>query len=233
MKKAISITFLLFSIFCISALAQDLSTNNTAVQNVQPVSAVAENSNKQINEASVGATIEEYQYKTGAFDLSYPHFSGMDNFEAQDKINKEIEAVVAKFIEDNNNTMTTTAVIKYKVNYLSQDLASVTVTKYTYTGGAHGASFMEGYTYDLKTGLKYGFSDLFQFDSTAIADINKQITDQIKERQIPTFGPFQGVSDKPSFFIGHDGRPVLFFQQYEIGPYSVGILKFPVMAAKL
>ena len=186
----------------------------------------------QIDPASFGATIEEYKYQKGAFDLSFPHFSGMNNIMAQAKINEDIEAMIAKFIEDNNNTITSTALTKYKVQYLSQERVSFTVTRYTYTGGAHGSSFMEAYTYDLRTGVRYSFSDLFQCDSAARADINKQIMSEIKKREIPTFGPFRGISDSPSFYIGDNGQPVIFFQQYEIGPYSVGILKFPVQAKK-
>ncbi len=120
--------------------------------------------------------------------------------------------------------------MKYNVQSLSQEIVSFTLTKYTYTGGAHGASLREDYTYDLATGTRYEFSDLFAFDHAARADINAQIAAQIKDRDIPTFGPFQGVSDRPCFYIAGNGQPVIFFQQYEVGPYSVGILEFPVMA---
>lgn len=177
-----------------------------------------------------GAVIEERTYQQGTVNVIYPYFSGMNNKKAQAKMNREIEATIQTFIKDNTNEFTKEAMVKYNVQSLSQEIVSFTLTQYTYTGGAHGASGREGYTYDLATGIRYEFSDLFAFDNVARADINAQITAQIKDRGIPTFGPFQGISDRPYFYIADNGQPVIFFQQYEVGPYSVGILEFPVMA---
>lgn len=177
-----------------------------------------------------GVVIEERTYQQGAFNIVYPYFQGMNNKDAQAKMNREIETTIQTFIKDNTNEFTKEAMVKYNVQSLSPERISFTLTKYTYTGGAHGASVREGYTYDLATGTRYEFSDLFAFDRAARADINAQIAAQIKNRNIPVFGPFHGVGDKPYFYIADNGQPVIFFQQYEIGPYSVGILEFPVMA---
>lgn len=177
-----------------------------------------------------GIVIEERTYQQGAVNIVYPYFLGMNNKDAQAKMNREIEATIQTFIKDNTNEFTKEALVKYNVQNLSQKMVSFTLTKYTYTGGAHGASLREGYTYDLATGTRYEFSDLFAFDHATKADINAQIAAQIKDRDIPTFGPFQGVSDRPYFYIADNGQPVIFFQQYDVGPYSVGILEFPVMA---
>lgn len=176
--------------------------------------------------------VVDHKYQKGSFDIIYPYFKGMNNTAAQDKINKELKIMIDKFIADNNNDTTSEAIVKYKVHHLSPEMISFTVTRYTYTGGAHGASFREGYTYDLNSGERYEFSDLFEFDSSARANINEQITEQIKERGIPIFEPFQGINDRPFFYIADNGQPIIFFQQYEVGPYSVGILEFAVMAKK-
>lgn len=183
--------------------------------------------------ANTDGMIEEYKYKTDIMDISYPHFSGMNNTAAQEKINKEIEAMTAEFIKNNSNEMTRSGVIRYKVHSFSKELVSINVTKYTYTGGAHGASFRENYTYNLKTGARYKFSDLFQFDTPARDAINKQITSQIKERNIQTFSPFSGLNDNPYFYIADNGQPVIYFQQYDLGPYVLGILEFPVQAKRI
>lgn len=181
-------------------------------------------------QSKLGVVIEERTYQQGAFSISYPYFLGMNNKEAQARINGEIDTTVQSFIKDNTSEFTKEAMVKYKVQSFSQDIVSFTLTKYTYNGGAHGASLREGYTYDLATGTRYIFSDLFAFDHAARTDMNAQIAAQIKERDIPTLGPFQGLSNNPYFYIANDGRPVIFFQQYEVGPYSVGILEFPIMA---
>lgn len=183
--------------------------------------------------ANTDGMIEEYNYKTDVIDISYPHFAGMNNTAAQERINKEFEEMAAKFIKNNSNEMTRSAVIRYKVHYFSKELVSITVIQYTYTGGAHGTSFRENYTYDLKTGVRYKFSDLFQFDTPAREDIDKQIASQIKERNIQTFSPFSGLKDNPYFYIADNGQPVIYFQQYDLGPYVLGILEFPVHAKSI
>lgn len=234
MKKSIVLAGFVSSILLSPALAQQPACLEKVDCQVK-IGATAGAGIFDQQNATVGANvrIEEHQYKTGAFDIRYPHFSGMHDASVQEKMNQEMQAMVKTFIEENNNEMTRTAVMQYKVRHLSPELVSLTVVRYIYTGGAHGASFMEGYTYDLATGARYNFGDLFQFDSSARADMNAQISSQIKEREIPILAPFRGVSDNPSFFIADHGQPVLFFQQYEVGPYYVGILEFPVQAPQI
>lgn len=231
MKKYMILTVVVFSALLSTALAQqnnNLIMNGTPVASEQQASAAAGISIKE-EQSQPGVVIEEHAYQQGAFNIVYPYFTGMNNKDAQAKMNKEMETTIQEFIKNNSNEFTKEAMVKYNVQSLSPEIVSFTLTQYTYTGGAHGASVREGYTYDLATGTRYEFSDLFAFDHAARADINAQIAAQIKNRDIPTFGPFQGVNDRPYFYIADNGQPVIFFQQYEVGPYSVGILEFPVM----
>lgn len=221
MKKIILLIAVISSTVLGISLAQQSPNNTPGISNEQRQSAIA------------SVVIEDHKYQKDVFDIVYPYLQGMKNQVAQDKMNQEIGKMIESFISDNSNQDTREAVVRYDVQHLSPELISFTVTRYTYTGGAHGASFREGYTYDLNTGVRYDFSDIYEYDSSARADINNQIIAQIKERDIPTFGPFSGVSDKPFFYIGKNGQPTLFFQQYEIGPYSVGILEFPVTAKRI
>jgi len=179
-------------------------------------------------QAEAEIVIEEREYRHDYFDIIYPYFRGIKNQLVQDRINRDMATMVEKFIADNANDFTKTAVVRYEVHCLSSQLLSFTVTSYIYTGGAHGFSYREGYTYDLHRGLRCEFSDLFEFNDAARASINAQIVAQIQANNIPTLGPFKGIGDKPYFYIAADGQPVIFFQQYEIGPYAVGILEFPV-----
>ena len=177
------------------------------------------------------AIVDESQdYKQGRYDISYPQFSGIASQEVQEKINGDMIERACKFAIEQNKPDVRTAVMRYKMYGQSDTILSFTVETYFFAGGAHGLTFLEGFTYDLQTGQRYNFADLYPFDESARESINQQIREQIKQRDIPTFGPFPGVSDTPQFFINKQGQPVIFFQQYEIGPYVIGIQKFAVTA---
>ena len=179
------------------------------------------------------AIVDESQdYKQGIYDISYPQFSGITSKEVQEKINREMIEFASKFAVEQNTPDMQAAVMRYKVRYVSDTLLSLTVETYFFAGGAHGLTFLEGFTYDLQTGQRYNFADLYPFGESARESINQQIREQIAQKDIPTFGPFAGVSDKPQFFINKHGQPIIFFQQYEIGPYVIGIQKFAVIAEK-
>lgn len=138
-----------------------------------------------------------------------------------------------KFVAEQNTPDMKAAVMRYKMRNVSDRMLSFTVETYFFAGGAHGLTFLEGFTYDLQTGKRYSFIDLYAFDESARESINQQIREQIKGKQIPIFEPYAGVGDLPSFFINQQGQPVIFFQQYEIGPYVIGIQKFAVRAENM
>ena len=70
------------------------------------------------------------------------------------------------------------------------------------------------------------YSDLFKWDSQTRQTLNNEIARQISDRSIPIFEPYKGLSDTPGFYLKNNNIVVFVFQQYEIAPYSSGILKF-------
>lgn len=185
---------------------------------------------------------DDQVYKQDMYDITYPQFSGIANLQAQEKINQDMIDLASQFAIDASlikakeeqvrsapdHIKRYVALMKYEVRYQSDKLLSFTVINYMFAGGAHGSSLQQGFTYDLATGERLAFADLYCFDEIARQSIDRQIKDQIDQKEIPIFQPYSGVSDKPSFFINHQGQPVIFFQQYEIGPYSIGIQEFVV-----
>ena len=184
------------------------------------------------------AVIERSEYKTVLFDVEYPRVCGMNDVDVQEKINTILKTRVGQFIaqvsqaaeEGKNYPLASkfSAKMNYEIHRQDADLLSLTLRTYQFTGGAHGSSTLEGYTFKLATGQLLKYSELFNFDFASRQSLNEKIAAQIRERQIPIFEPYGGVSDNPGFYMKAKNKVVLVFQQYEIAPYSSGILEFEI-----
>ena len=96
------------------------------------------------------------------------------------------------------------------------------------------------YNLDLASGKDLTLSDVLGPDYKQIAD--KAVKDTIDQRMAedpekwPYFVPtpetpdegFQGIADDQKFYIDKDGNVVVSFDEYEIGPGSMGIQDFVV-----
>lgn len=126
------------------------------------------------------------------------------------------------------------AIVGFEVPFNAGGLLSIKVYFYQYTGGAHGFSFIETVNLDLTTGRSIEFNDLF--DS---AQARKFLIDTIQTaiNQDP-FNYFITEVDESilsriqSFYIT-EGKIVVYFDLYEIAPYSTGIPEFSLDLTKL
>lgn len=185
-------------------------------------------------QADAAVTVESKQYKQDIYDVSYPRFGNLENAIVEESINSEIEEYVSRFLADvRNQPEMRYAIMKYEVCYQSDNLISFTLLTGTYAGGAHGSAVLKGFTYDLDTGRRCEFRDLYSYGELDRLAIDAQIVQRLRTEKIPIFEPYKGVKDVPDFFVDSHGVPVIFFQQYEIGPYVIGIQKFPVKVNKL
>lgn len=168
----------------------------------------------------------------GVLDFEYPRVIGMPDAAAQDSINAAIARRVEEFRAAAETgapgPCTATAMARYAVRHNGDGLLSLTMTFYVYRGGAHGMTYMRGLTFDLATGREYRLPDLVPYAAGGREEIDAAIAAQIKERKLPLLGEFKGVNDNPDFYLDAGGRPVVFFQLYELAPYVYGILEFPL-----
>lgn len=155
---------------------------------------------------------------------SYPQFYGLDDPKVQEQINGEVTKSVKQFIEEcRKDKFLKEAKISYELNYLAKNKVSFEVSMYSYSGGAHGMTSVKGYTYDLKSGRQYTFTQLFDYRPS---EINKAIFKQSKANDWILFDDFKGIDNYPdNFYLDEKGAPVILFQQYEIAPYSTGIIR--------
>ncbi len=168
----------------------------------------------------------------GVLDFQYPRVIGMPDAAVQDTVNAAIARRVDEFraaAETGvSGPFTETALARYAVRHNGDGKLSLTLTFYVYQGGAHGMTYMRGLTFDLATGREYRLPDLVPYDGGGREKIDAAIAAQLKERNLPLIAPFKGVTDNPDFYLAADGRPVVFFQLYELAPYVYGFLEFPV-----
>lgn len=126
-------------------------------------------------------------------------------------------------------------VLAYEITFNQNNLVSLYYDQYMFTGGAHGSTIRSSQTWDLSKAkmlpLSYFFYDEPYFILDILKEINKQIAVQIKNEEnqyfdnycelvIETFNP-------KSYYLTPD-YIVIYFQQYDIAPYSSGIPTFKV-----
>jgi len=94
---------------------------------------------------------------------------------------------------------------------------------YQYTGGAHGISWLTASTINLQTGRTYKLSDLFAEGADYSERLGEVVRREGAKRKLPLWG-FKEVRPDSAFYLTDEGV-MLFFQPYEIAPYSEGIVR--------
>lgn len=136
-----------------------------------------------------------------------------------------------KFNKKNNYPIMVYEVYQnYKITFNFRNIISLFIDEYTFTGGAHGSTIRTSQTWDLNRGRQI---ELYQFFNSPyfVLQILKEIKKQIGENPsiyfddaccllIDTFNP-------RSYYL-EPGSIIIYFQQYDIAPYSSGIMEFPI-----
>lgn len=121
----------------------------------------------------------------------------------------------------------------YTITYNQDDILSLYYDQYLYTGGAHGNTERYSNTWNLKTGnimkLKQLFLCVPNYKQRMIKAINSSIKGQSIIGKSGYFEDYkQNVTkefNENNFYLSPNGV-IVFFQQYEIAPYSSGIPQF-------
>jgi hypothetical protein len=121
------------------------------------------------------------------------------------------------------------AVMTFNVTYLTSGVLSLYFDKYEYTGGAHGSTERDSQTYNL---LRYSLVRLGQivtcqpdYKTYILDEVTKQI-EQDKSIYFENYAELAAETFNPnSFYLTPEGV-VIYYQQYDIAPYSSGIREF-------
>lgn len=113
--------------------------------------------------------------------------------------------------------------------YLGSDIVSVGLVLRHYLGGAHGAAFAHGFTFDLKANREVTLDDALQMIDMSLEDLSSKAIAQLRTKPwfSPDFNP-QGIAPDPKNFqtFTVTGDSVTFtFQEYQVGPYAIGLVE--------
>ena len=121
----------------------------------------------------------------------------------------------------------------YEVTYQSNSIVSLYTDEYMFLGGAHGNTKREAQNWNMQTGRFIELGSLYPNNPYYIIDILKNINVQIAKQNASGENQYfdnycQLVLENfnlANFYITDKGV-VIFFNQYEIAPYSSGIPTF-------
>ena len=126
------------------------------------------------------------------------------------------------------------ALVVYTTTYNQNCTISLYFDKYEFTGGAHGNTLRYSDTWSLQKGIQIKLNSLFanqNYKEYIIMTINQQIAEQIKNGTNQYFENYRQLVtqyfNENSFYLTPEGI-VIFYQQYEIAPYSSGIPTFTI-----
>ena len=190
-------------------------------------------------------------------EINYPYFQIKEKYENREKeniktiskINDEMYDYIVNFknnienqsleykkeYESNNKSpylpkFVYEAYSEYNVTYNKNNLISIPILTYEFTGGAHGMSVLKSFNYNLKSGEKLKLSSIFKDNIDYKNIINSYIKQEIENNKNLYFTGeqgFKGIDDNQEFYL-EDDKLVIYFQLYEIAPYYVGIPKFEI-----
>lgn len=153
---------------------------------------------------------------------------------AKDKIEKDSEEYKKSYEADSNKDNTIKyqyeAIYNYKIAYNKNNILSIPLTMYEFTGGAHGLTNIKSFNYDLVKEKELKLEDLFKANSNYKEVINNHIKEEISKQPENYFQGqygFSSIKDNQDFYISDEGI-VIYFSLYDIAPYSSGIPMFTI-----
>ena len=139
-------------------------------------------------------------------------------------------------LENGYPIMTYEIILNYDITHNNGNIISLYTDQYMYTGGAHGNTIRKSQNWDLQIGkmipLQYWYRNNPYYAINIIKEINNQIEEQISSGTNNTYFDEYCKLVLETFRLENyyimDNKIIIFFQQYDIAPYSSGIVTFEV-----
>lgn len=183
--------------------------------------------------------------------IRYPKIS-LNNLQSECQINNQINMEVsnykryAKYLfkqaikgytQSQNNGypfLGYEAYMEYSITYNENCFFSVYFDKYEFTGGAHGSTVRASNTWELCRGTRLQLNSFFRpgtdYRRLLIDEAIRQ-AEEIQRRQNIYFDDYKSLIIKnfneDSFYLSPKGITI-YYQQYDIAPYSTGIVEFTI-----
>ncbi len=189
-------------------------------------------------------------------EIIYPKVTSKSGIAS--KINSEIEQTISKniaFFEDDTEQLSLEASIKdfenryinfkkefqdssikWDVNvsgevvYNSENVITIAIDSYTFTGGAHGNSVITLLNFNPKTGALYSFDDIFN-NPTKVAELAETYLEKelnISKNQNTDDYFFDEFFKMPENIGFSDEGIIFLYNTYEIAAYAQGVTEFTI-----
>ena len=168
---------------------------------------------------------------------------------AQDSINFQIQSQICGFLHDVSSDLYQQAVstyresqandfpfrlyeavLHYEITYNQHCHLSLYRDQYTFTGGAHGSTVRSSNTWNLISGSDIPLQDFFALQEYR-ASLIDQMTKQAGENPEIYFEDYPALIEmnfnEEHYYLTPSGVAI-YYQQYEIAPYSTGIVVFTI-----
>ena len=197
---------------------------------------------------NITTTSNTYQYNTKYISVyqSIPHINGLTDPYFQKSLNlkilkksKQNQKNIINISKNYNKTS-----IRYKLPLVKFEYTesfsvipsikpyyNIAFFEYNYSGGAHGSSFIQHTVIDTQTNTIIKLKDLFKPNIDYLSILNQEVRLKIESLynvdKIPIYiYPNKiSLSTEQDFYINKKGDIVLVFNEYEIAPYSAGIIE--------
>ena len=118
---------------------------------------------------------------------------------------------------------------EYQITLNQENAVSMYIDEYIFSGGAHGTTTRTSQTWNLMLGKMVELYELYSNEPYFLLDILRKINREISENLENFFAdPYPLVVEyfNPESYYIDNGKVVIYFQQYDIAPYSSGIIEF-------
>ncbi|WP_075619895.1 DUF3298 and DUF4163 domain-containing protein [Paenisporosarcina indica] len=159
----------------------------------------------------------------------YPFVVGLGNQQAEIKINAAIVDTLNKILVELgfHSPSLQEMLGEFEIKTNERGIFSLSLSVYSFTGGAHGMTIIKSLSFDVSSGQLYELSDLFKPNSDYVTKLSSIIAGKIKDWKTLLLEPFSKISNNQDFYLA-DHSLVIYFQLYEITPYVAGFPYFPI-----
>ena len=204
----------------------EFNTQSTITQKIQSVflsdffgQEYASLSPKEAAKSYAEAYIEDYKNR---FERSGAYVDEMEMV----KGNEESE-------NDLNALYTQEKIMRNTIFFNQGEIVSQVINMYEYTGGAHGSAYSHGSVFDLRTGNKIKYEDIF-YENTQEAISNLLYVHLMRERKYKSSEEmtadgfdFDIIPPTDNFVVNAEGITFI-YNTYELGAYVLGIIDINV-----
>lgn len=192
-------------------------------------------------------------------NIKYPIVNIYNNPRAERRINNQIRMHVNNYLRYVSTTLYNQAIntymdslennfpfhsyeayMEYTITYNDNCFLSLYTDIYEYTGGAHGNTIRTSNTWELCTGeniyLYYFFKPYTDYHHIITQEIIAQAEENLEKNPGIYFDDYKDLIitnfNPNSFYMSHNGITI-YYQQYDIAPYSTGIVEFTIPYVKI